>query len=452
MNYTRGQKLDRAAYVSKLIQSKRITPDGADWLTLRLDPYHDFARPIAGYPDADAFDTIVSAYNYEYNVSKPAGAAANWDAHVFTLPFASSICSLGNITAGQFVQTADGHNMGLVNVAKDDAGGPLFPTAVPVASANFSMTRIDTFAGIEAGVSRVIGMGIEIIDTTAQLYKQGALTAYKMPTVRNISGNLGYLNTAGTLQTNLTVGLISAPPSTVAEAVLYRSSVQWETHEGCYMSVGQEGVVNDFATDTKGALAITTDGTFTPATPSLVTNVSATTALQAPPILTSAVAADGLKRVNVTQSGVFLSGLHNDATFKVRVRVYVERAPERGDTDLIPLCSPSAPYDAKALELYSMAVTMLPVAVPVSFNAKGDWWKWIVKVLGEVAPILGGILTPVIGPEAGAIGSAVGGVLQTVSKKNQPSQIKPKPRQANQMKALVERESKKKPFNPNIKY
>lgn len=429
--YTRGKQLDRAGAINKMIASRQLTPEGADWLTLRMDPYHDFQRPIAGYPDADDFDTVVSVRNYEVNVSKPAGSAGNWDAHIFTLPYSYNNGSLGTSVASQITESANAYVTGLVNVAKDDAGGPLWLTASPVASGNFSLTHVDTFSGVSEGCSRVIGLGIEIIDTTAALYKQGSLTAYKMPTSLQDVTTAGVLNSAGTMQSNINTTIIRAPPSTVGEAVLYRNAVQWEAKDGCYMAIGQQGVNNPFTKGTKQFVYVSPDETLTGTDVVYGTTTAGLTALQAPPILTAVRPGVNVKKVNVTQSGIFLSGLHNDATFKVRVRVYIERAPQNADTDLIPLASPSAPYDYKALALYSYLQSEMPVAVPVSFNAKGDWWRWILRTVGKLAPVLGTVLTPVLGPEAGMIGAAAGNVVSGISKKADEAEARRKRRNAN---------------------
>lgn len=413
MNYTRSKQIDRANAMSQMIKSKQLTRDGADWLTLRLDPYHDFSRPIAGYPDADTMDTIVSVRNYEYNVSKPAGSLANWDAHVFVMPFDSATFDLGTNTTGQFVATANPFEVGLVNVAKDDAGGPLFTTVSPMVSANFEMAQINSFAGIQEGLSRVIGLGLEIIDTTAPIYRQGALTAYRMPMGGNARASLGY-NVAGVLQTQLEHVVVPSPPSSVGEAILYRSSTQWEMKDGAYMVVGQTGVENPFTLPTRQSICIAGDPMFSGAQDCLTTYTESLTAVQVPPLITASTCGSTSKQINVTQSGIFMSGLANDATFKIRVRVYLERAPLRWDIDLIPLSSPSAIYDYKALALYSILATELPLCVPVGFNAKGEWWKWILGTISKLAPVIGGLLTPVLGPGALAIGTSVGSIAGTL--------------------------------------
>lgn len=416
----RLSRKNRADIMNAAMSQTGLTQGGADWLTLRLDPYHDFNRPIAGYPDADAMDTVVSINNYELNVSQPAALGANWDAHIFTMPFNSATVNNGTFSAlSNFVESATDYSCGLVSVAKDAAGGPLFPTVDPVASANFSITQVAGFSEVGVGVSRVIGFGVEIIDTTAELYKQGSLTAYQMPVCSLESTQYGSLNAATTEQTCGQHNMLLSPPSTVTEAVLYRSAVQWEAKEGAYLSIGQDGVENPFRMNTYEGVAITPSGYVTPGQ-ALSSKNAICTAAQVPPLVSTSKPAGSYKTINCTQSGVFLSGLDSHATFKVRVRVYVERAPTRSETSLIPLATPSAEYDPVALALYSKIVSSMPIAVPVGFNAHGDWWRMIVNAIKYVLPVAGTVLSPILGPEAGMIGSALGAIIpaQKLGKKN----------------------------------
>jgi hypothetical protein len=391
-----NKRFARSAAMQEMVKKRQITPDGADWLTLRLDPYHDFTRPIAGYPDADTVDTIVSVRNYEYNVSKPAGALANWDAHIFTLPFDGAPFKLGTCTNGIYVESASTFDLGLVNIAKDDTGAPLWYTANPVVSANYSCVPVSDFSGVQDGLSRVIGMGLEIIDTTAAIYQQGALTAYRMPACNNTRTQIDYTDSTAVATGPLFVDLVSSPPSTVGEAVLYRTSTQWAAPEGAYMVVGQQGVENPFTLATKRSYIVANSTTMIGAGVACVTPAWWAVA-NAPPAVSSLAALPVVKPLNICQQGVFLSGLHNSATFKVRVRVYIERAPLHADTALIPLASPSAIYDYKALCLYSLLSSHLPACVPVGQNAKGDWWRTILDTIMKVVPVLYPSTAPIVG-------------------------------------------------------
>lgn len=414
---SRGSKLERSNMLKGLIQSKSITPSGADWLTTRIDPYHDFNRPIAGYPDSDSFDTVVSVLNYSMDVSQPTGLGANWDAHIFTMPFDYNVGYLGTSVNGQITSSAARYDAGLVTVVKDASGNPLFPTANPVASANFSMTPVSGFSELTAGLSRVIALGIEIQDTTAEVYRQGSVTCYTTPTINTGFTDIGVLDAGGNMQSNNSYQVIPSPPSTVGQAIIYRTSTQWEARDGAYLVVGQQGIDNPFTLAHRTGFCITPDPRLDGTDVVLATPAVNTVLFQAPPALTSSTIGQEAKSINVTQSGIFMNGLSEHATFKIRVRVYVERAPLRYDTSLVPLASPSAPYDPKAIMLYSHIMQQMPIAVPVGYNAHGDWWRMLANVIGRVAPPLGMALSPYLGPGATLIGQGIGTLAKQVNAK-----------------------------------
>lgn len=411
-SFTRGRQISRAQTIEDLVKSEDLTASGADWVKLRTDPYHDFPHGIQGYPDADCFDSVNSCFNYQVSVSKPAGSAGNWDAHIFTMPFISNTTVVGTSVDGVITNSANTFDLGLVNISKADSGQTMFPDLDPVVATNFEMAPVNSFAAVGAGLSRIVGMGIEVIDTSSVLNKQGLLAAYRIPVshqgratsrVIQADAKFGVSNSA----------VIPRPPLSLTEASAYRQTVQWEAKDGCYLAVGQEGVNNPFTQNTNDSLIITEDPALA-GTDVVLTSAFDTSAGVAAPNTSVLIPYTAVKFVNLGQHGVFLTGLNNDGTFTVRVRVYVERAPLSSDLDLIPLATPSPVYDYKALALYSLIVSELPAAVPVSFNAKGDWWRMIVKVIRKVAPIIGKVLTPLIGPEAAIIGDLVGQVANVI--------------------------------------
>lgn len=68
-------------FLQSLADNHKITQDGKEWLTLALDPFHDYNKQVAGYPDADGSQTVVSCYQYQTDVSSVGGA--NWDCHIY---------------------------------------------------------------------------------------------------------------------------------------------------------------------------------------------------------------------------------------------------------------------------------------------------------------------------------------------------------------------------------
>jgi hypothetical protein len=123
-------------------------------------------------------------------------------------------------------------------------------------------------------------------------------------------------------------------------------------------------------------------------------------------------------------AGVFFTGLSNSTTLRLKMKVYVESAPGFLDTSLSVLATPSAPYDAKALELYSWALGVLPAAVHVSENAMGDWWKRVLGVLGSAAPQVGKFF----GPLGEMAGGAAHDIISSITADDPPVHQAPGPK------------------------
>jgi hypothetical protein len=136
-------------------------------------------------------------------------------------------------------------------------------------------------------------------------------------------------------------------------------------------------------------------------------------------------------------TGAFFTGLSQQTTLLVKLRVYVERAPSFKDYALAPLASPSAGYDINALQLYAQAINMLPCAVKVDENAAGDWFRAVVSVLKHAAGPIGVALNPFL-PGASIVGTAVQGMLQQFDQKKPISQQAAKAAVVNRPRIVVQ--------------
>lgn len=407
----------------KLVGSRVLTPDGKDWLTSALDPFHDLDHQIAGYPDADTSSTVVGCYQYALDFGKDAAqTSTTWDAHIFFNPvctaagtastyYASAISTDGSYITRDITDGGKSLTFGLVNVLKNNNGASLYPTSPADISATVSIDNLNVGQQVFAGNSRVIGAGLEIIDTTADIYKQGALVVYKLNQRRydgtntilyrdEIIGN-GKFQVAGEVR-------LQAPPSTVAQALLLPGSRQWDAKKGCYTVLTQSSVDNPISYP-KSCFVTYANQTMTSAT-SVFAMTAAGTAFSA------TVAPDITYGTNYRQvllpyntGGVMLTGLNANSTFRVKVKLYVESAPQYSQAGLAVLCTPSAPYDATALEAYSKALSELPVGVQAQYNALGDWFATIADILSKVALPISAALAPVL-PAAPAIGALVSNV------------------------------------------
>lgn len=400
-----------------LMAARKLTPDGKEWLTLALDPFHDYSHQVAGYPDADCSQTVVSCYQYQAEVAKPNNVEAGktWDAHIFNLPITRpDDYGVFNMDAQwnklfEPNPVINNYQTGPLNITTNAAGkalSPIIPNNVDPPTTT-TLPVVDTL-DLCTGLSRVIGMGFEITNTTAEIYKQGTITAYRMPQQGN-QFQMAVTNNALTFIAPSTGVMWREPPGTVAEANLLKGTRTWGASEGAYATCMQNSIQNQLSMATSKQVVfadISAPGAASIARSSYWQTVGA--AATAPNASTIAYPVN--QTIPFDTTGIFLTGLSEQSTLCVKLRVYVERAPTWTEPSLAVLASPSAGYDVNALELYAAAVNMLPVAVKVGENAKGDWWRAVLSVLRTAAAPIGMALNPFL-PGAAILGGAVQGVL-----------------------------------------
>lgn len=380
------------------VLSKSLTEDGRDWFVMAMDPFHDYNRQLAGFPDADGSATIVSCYQYELDVTKPAATVGNWDAHLFTLPTMSkTTLSPFTVSNGPRVLQANAGELQIpvapLNVYCADAGQPLCPTAGAAFNpTNFTAYNLDCITDATPGRSRVIGWGVEVVNTSAEIYKQGALTMYRMPQDHQLD-QFVVINSAGTRASSRLTTLVRTPPPSADQAMKLHGSVQWGAADGLYMVVPQNNVNNPMACPSGIDICIAdrTQQVFGDRvyqnfpveidSPTVTAGIALGKSGPSPPYYQ--------KHVPFNTVGAFLTGLSPQTTLRIKMKLYVEMAPTPIQSSLVVLATPSAGYDYKALALYSAVVSMLPVSVRVSENAAGDWFRRILDIIGVVGAPLG---------------------------------------------------------------
>lgn len=391
----------------QLVDKSKLTVDGKDWLTTALDPFHDYNHQIAGYPDADVSQTVVSCYQYEASITAPPSVvgAALWDVHIFNTPLTQSHTAkvVNEEAAWSYLQMNGpdaANSMGALHMYATPAGGALCPAAPTNVNAVNTTLPAQGVEDVAAGCSRVIAMGYEVHNTTAEMYKQGSVTSYRMPQTHGLNSEF-FCNNAQTQFSKLVGNRYRHPPISVAQANLLKGTRTWEAKDGVYATCLQSTVQNPLKQLAPQQLVLSRDSdpgaTGAPwIVEPLQVTLNATTQYREQPL-------------NLTvfdTTGAIFTGLSASTTLTVKVRFYVERAPTWSDPQIAVLSSPSAGYDVTALELYAAAVNMLPPAVMVGENAKGDWWRAIVSVLKHVSGPLGLALNPFV-PGAGLIGATV---------------------------------------------
>lgn len=450
---------------------KALTPAGRDWLTFALDPFHDTPTRIAGLPDADTSSTVVQLLKKTLSISAPPGTVGNWSFNCFTsnLMYKAQMAAAQRIK-GNFNQTqvidvvgvpsiANAHcvgdinevpadnpdtDVGTINVWSwaDDRGTiqkPFFPNGL--AGQRFTKPARTQYLDCQpntlqnaASKTRVIGMGFELHNTTAELYKQGTLTISRAPSnsrttsiraFRDVDGNL--LNPrmlSNTIypkwNTMYNPGLTRkhvAPPQSLEDALSYVGSIQHEAAEGAYVTCTmntdecrlQYGSVMNH--EIGGCqLYADPDAPVTPETcyatdPDLWYFPQFTTYYN-----TAAYNSEHPFAV----SSVMATGLSPQTTFTLEFKVLVEIAPHLNDPVYGPLAwsaTPSADWDKRALALYQAAATVLPVGVKVSENADGDFWNTVRGIVRDVAPFVTEGISMLL---PGFAGKAVTGVVNAV--------------------------------------
>jgi len=426
-------------------------------------------------PDGDTSSTVVEEFKESYQLSAPSGTTGNWDAHVFNLPFSpesvnqfltSAQCraSLPAQVAANFSGTgvtsqligsqdtvfaadtiSSGVPLGLMNVhAFNTSGSPLMPSASGGVGYVWPGPQSAQIMGTQAarGRRRLISMGYEITNTTAPLYKQGTLTAYRLPQTAALATSICAPNTtsarpifdvpngtgnepcSGCYPPRALYKTYNTPPASVGLAMEYAGSRQWEAKDGAYVAVSQDCERNQLAYNDHVYVAFA-DGDSTPEdyvnvagntyNALAATSVLPTTTTDGNCYLASSLLPTSALHLPFHTTGVILSGLSQQSTFTVTLRTLWEVAPVTGDgvatgpagmiNPLVPLAQPSAEYDPLALEMYQRAVVQLPVAVPVGMNAKGDFWDWCLGAVENCAGTVGNMLMPGAG---GAVGGAIG--------------------------------------------
>lgn len=380
-----------------------LNPDSAAWLTACLDPYHDNQLELEGLPDERSAPSVVQMHNQTITLTAPATAGGgNWDASVLYTGFDSVLFENrskgGLIASGGLLHIYDSTNIGVGQpfgalCAWTGAAGASWPTG----SLNSAETPVGAALGSCSPYEkcRLIAVGYEIHNTTAEVYKQGSLIVAQLPDAACDHGTVAYCDVRAQdpwlkVDAQSDRGCLRASTSTPLQAI--PGSQTWPAADGVYVIPRMTQVpraVNELVEPAaaagfmgRGPVIRGTDGLSATIQPCNYTGGAPNTL----PIWKSYFPS-GFSPVQT-----FLTGLSNQTTLTVTFRTVVEYFPDM-DSGLLPLASPSPAYDAKAFALYGGIVARAPYAVPVGQNSAGEYFRKIMaiasKSLGLLAPMFG---------------------------------------------------------------
>jgi len=378
----RAAKAERS--LAKTCGKLGVTEVGKRWLDLCLDPFKDLNMPTAGYPDSVTLPSVVQTIHDSYSVSVPASVApgAIWDTNIFidqlynNVPLVSTTVDYFQRFALATGQGATSYGRGGLVVRSGPAGLPL-----GITSTTFGASLKQDV--LNEGDTRVIGIGLEIHNTTGELYKQGAIVCYRVPDAPIIDTQFNQVIDMGITpcisSSQNAVELIEVPIS-ASQAIDMPGSLQWEAKDGAYI------------------VPILSAPTNYPSSPEVIVpyerdEVSVATYY---PKLSSTgvnklVSLNGVYLNLVhgfSPSGCFLTGLSYQTTLQVNLTYYIEVFPTKSSV-LRRSVQPAPGLDAKALDLYAHIIAHLPVGVEVNDNFLGAFISGIANIARTVGGFLG---------------------------------------------------------------
>jgi len=262
---------------------------------------------------------------------------------------------------------------------------------------NLSFSVANPIAYI-TGKCRVIGMGFEVINTTAELNLQGLVTAYRLP--QTLTQELAYpSNTTSSTNTPMPFDCYALPPSNPGEALLLPGSKQWDAKRGSYSICTLIGDENPM--QTMNNKAVYYNGLNVP-------NVVGTnTFFGMGNMLAGYTNVLGNKQntkyyAPFNTSGIYYTGLSDQTTLQVNVKFILESIPDPRSL-IATMAKPCTPFNPEALRLYQEVACMLPPGVPQDENPAGEWFSQILGTLGAMATAGTGV-----NPLFGLIGTGLG--------------------------------------------
>jgi hypothetical protein len=405
-----------------------LSDDGKHWLVSCLDPFHDFQQTLRGYPDLRSTPSIVQMHTSAVSVEVPAAAGVgNWDCGVYYM-------GIDTIDVRPVITTTAAEG-----VAYDHASVPYSTGIAAVTILSDAAGVVLSFAGtvgrhylhsiVENETCRTIAVGIEVHNTTAEVYKQGSVTSAMLQDIAADCGTIHMVDTnvAPWVPVEKQCDYLSVFPMITSAARTVPQASTWEAARGVYFIPRlSKPEILVHAPNTERAVvgierSVGADVLFAsaPTASHTVTDTFPVTVAPWPSSFAPGV--------------MFFSGLSNSTVLTVTFRSVVEYFPSVASS-LIGLTVPSPAYDPKALMVYARACTMAPYAVPVDENWGGDYFKMILKAIGTAASAVGAVVpNPTVKGLAGAIGLGAEGAsrlieyLQTAKKKGSNANQRPLP-------------------------
>lgn len=386
--------------LQRLVEQKQMSPEGRAWLTFALDPFHDKEiKGVEGIPDGFGGKSVVCSVVQEIQVKRPEGYTGNWSVRICTYPVAttqvlvksktySNITMYGNegpylIAPVQITYANDGTNF-------DEFGFNADVLSIPVA--------------FTKGPYKIGAMGLEVVNTTSDLHRQGLVTCARMnqTSLQPFDGQIiapavAYYGWASCIP-------IRTCPKNLEEMTLLTGNTAWKAAEGAYSVVAMKNHLTTaplsapkipllMASDFQAGPQVIIDSAVPALTFAPIPGIGTVANLAAWTSFPGEMPSDS--------SIIMFTGLSAETTLTVRARWMIERFPNDQESEIVVLATPTPAFDPIALEIYSQVMQQVPAAVMFSENPEGEWWK---TILGTLADVIGTGLLALPHPLAKAAG------------------------------------------------
>jgi hypothetical protein len=390
---TKGERLLKTLAQSPACE---LTEEGRRYIIQRFDPFHDKPIKPVGYPDNYNGHSVARCIKKSKAISLTTGGlptqATPWDLSVVMTPmaylseFLQSSTNSCNTFTWDYTGTRSEPWGGLKMTAQPVSGTDFtFPATI---ASNCDLGELNLTVEDLADNMRIVSVGFEIQDMTAELYQQGLLTVFRQNQAQmNKTSFVGTSTLNNPVNEQTTIygdgQLVKLPPINVQNALLMPDTKQWKVKEGAYIVADFNSdelpmeppqwvmpilvpdmldvSMDNFNTGYKFPIAGNGYGVF-----HQIPNLLTTLNYDRPP--------PPNRILPINQSGCFLTGLNPVATLNVSAIWYVECAPGSEDQELLSLCSQSPAYDPVALKVIGGLRRDSPIGVKYSENYTGEWF------------------------------------------------------------------------------
>lgn len=362
--------------VSEFAEQSRLTRAGAAAVLLGLDPMHDYEEKFTGYPDGHSARRYINHRNSHHTITAPSGAPTDpYDALITLNPYDGHTAAFGHVVFnGNDAQVDYDHSESTFNyrafqiATKPSGTGSFYNVgwftnlAAGTASYDYENTTL-------TGNIRICGIGIEVHNTTASLYRQGTVTVARWPVFYS-ANDIRYndTNAAPRIDVEHRCHLLHRPPSNLNDLIRQPGAVQWEASKGIYAVAQKDNPLShDFQALERSELLFVERST---------TYAGYDTVGTIPRDITTAALSSVIMATGHQGLQIMFTGLSPETTLSVHFRVLYEMVPYYNDEEF-QLTSAPPMADRKALKFLATMQQRMPTAVYANMNAKGDYLRML---------------------------------------------------------------------------